>query len=46
MGEGTFFDGIQLLVVDLTKTPLPDLVKETNPSPALHGNFTKNPFPS
>lgn len=46
MGKGPFFDGIQLLVVDLPKTRRPDLVKKTNPFPAFHGNFTKNPFPS
>ena len=46
MGKGTFFDGIQLLVVDLPKTRRPDLVKRTNFCPALYGNFTKNPFPS
>ena len=46
MGKGTFFDGIQLFVVELPKTRRPDLVKRTNPCPALRGIFTKNPFPS
>ena len=44
MAKDTFFDGIRLPVVDLPKTRRSYLVKRTNPCPAPHGNFTKNPF--